>query len=149
MAARYWLLIPGIKGESADRGKDGWIDIESYSTGMSSSGMTGSGAGKGERETLTLNDFHFTKKMDKASNKLAEAAAKGLSFPKVTLEARQLGSAPGAFLPGMRGWLQVKVLTYELEEVYVTSYSTSPGADHATPIDIFALSFTRMTHKYS
>jgi type VI secretion system secreted protein Hcp len=153
VAARYWLQIPEIKGESADRDHDGWIDVESYSPGMTRSGMTGSGVsvGKtgGEHEKLTVEDFHFTKKADKASPKLAEAVARGLTFPKAKLEARQLGSAPGAFLPGMRGWLQVKVLTYEFEDAMVTSYRSSPGAGDATPIDIFALSFKKMTYKYS
>jgi type VI protein secretion system component Hcp len=49
----------------------------------------------------------------------------------------------------MRGWLQVKVLTYEFEDAMVTSYRSSPGAGDATPIDIFALSFKKMTYKYS
>jgi type VI secretion system secreted protein Hcp len=148
VATRYWLQIPEIKGESADRDHADWMDIESASTGMST-GMAGFGAGRDARESLTLKDFHFTKKMDSASPKLAEAAARGLTFPKVKLEGRQLGSAPGAFLPGMRGWLQVKVLTYEFEEVYIINYSSGPDAVDATPIDIFALSFKKMTYKYS
>lgn len=147
MAARYYLHIPEIVGELKDRDHSGWMDVESFAIERPSSrgGQTAE-----SRESLALEDFHFTKKTDKATPKLMEAAARGLNSPKVTLEVRQIGSAPGAFLPGMRGWLQLKVLTYVFEEVTISSFSIGAGSKgDANPMDTFILNFKKMTYSYS
>jgi type VI secretion system secreted protein Hcp len=70
-----YMKIESIPGESSAPGHQGWIEIESWSWGATA------GAGK-----CTVHDFHFTKKVDRSSPALAQAALVGLLLPAVTVE---------------------------------------------------------------
>lgn len=132
---KYYLRIPEIDGESTDGAHFHWMDIESYSRGDS----RGQGGAGGYQERATLSDYHFTKKMDKASASLMLATASGQHFPKVTLEgAKQL----------THGW-QHKIIEYVFEDVMITSYSYASSAGSDDPIEVFSLSFAKMTYNLS
>lgn len=140
MAAKYYLRIPGIDGESTDGAHAGWIDIESYrgeeknlETGGANGSRSGSMSGKGTRE-----QHHFTKTMDQATKQLMEAAMSGRRFPKVTLEAVRQSKGRG------RG-RQQKVIEYVFEDVLITKYSLGPSGD-VTP-EAFTLGVEKVTSK--
>ena len=87
MAADAYLQIDGIKGESADSGHQGWIELTSVSWGVMqptvSSKSTGGGhtAGHCEHRTLSLS-----KLADLASPILMQHCSMGKTIPKAKLE---------------------------------------------------------------
>ena len=92
----YFLKLEGddIPGESADSKHSGEIDVIGWSWGASQMGhaqtATGGGAGKAQIQDLT-----FTKLVDKATPKLAEAIFKGKHIKTATLVLRKAGGAKG------------------------------------------------------
>ena len=87
MAADAYLQIDGIKGESADSGHQGWIEVTSVSWGVTQptvgSKSTGGGhtAGHCEHRTLSLS-----KLADLASPILMQHCSMGKTIPKAKLE---------------------------------------------------------------
>src|SRR5262249_32824123 len=78
---------------------------------------------------VTVHDISITKKSDRASPLLFQAAATGRHFPKVTLHVRKAGGD---------GYL-----TYVLEDVLVSSAHASSGGHR--PTESVTLSFARTT----
>ncbi|MBN2328984.1 MAG: type VI secretion system tube protein Hcp [Candidatus Omnitrophica bacterium] len=78
-----YIKFDGIEGESLDKDHKGWIDILSVSQSIRSvisSGLTS------RKSDLVYDDFVFTKEIDKASPKLAEACLKGAVISQVVIE---------------------------------------------------------------
>jgi type VI secretion system secreted protein Hcp len=94
-----FLKLDGISGESTDKSHKGDIDIESFAIGSEAAvnpGPVGSGAGAGK---VTLQSFTITKKLDKSSPSLFQAAATGKHFPNATLLfARRVGGKEQDYL---------------------------------------------------
>ena len=82
-----FLKIEGLDGESQDAKHKDWIEVLSYSTGVSqaSAGSRSSGGGAGA-ERADFADFSVVKALDKASPKLMLQCASGKHFGKVTLQ---------------------------------------------------------------
>ena len=68
----YFLKIKGVDGESTDDKHKGEIELESWSFGGTNAASFSSGGGGGAGK-VSLQDFHFVKKYDKASAKLFAA----------------------------------------------------------------------------
>lgn len=87
MAADAYLQIDGIKGESADAGHQGWIELTSVSWGVMqptiSSKSTGGGHTAGHCEHRTLS---VSKLADLASPILMQHCSMGKTIPKAKLE---------------------------------------------------------------
>jgi type VI secretion system secreted protein Hcp len=87
MATDAYLQIDGIKGESADSGHQGWIELTSAHWGVtqprSSSVSTAGGHTAGHSEHRTLS---FTKLADLASPLLMQHCAMGKTIPKAKIE---------------------------------------------------------------
>ena len=86
----YFLKIAGVDGESGDDKHKGEIDVESFSWGETQSGTAGHGSGGGAGK-VQAQDFHFVKKLDKASSSLFIACATGEHFKSAILTARKAG----------------------------------------------------------
>jgi type VI secretion system secreted protein Hcp len=88
MAVDMFLELDGIKGDSVI--KDGAIDVESWSFGMTQTGnahtATGGGAGK-----VNVQDLHFMKKCDKSTPTLMIKCASGEHIKKGMLTCRKAG----------------------------------------------------------
>jgi len=85
-AVDMFLKIEGVKGESQDSSHTDWIEILSYSHGVSqpSGGITSGGArtaGRADHE-----DFTLTKYIDKSTPILNLYCCNGRHIPKVELE---------------------------------------------------------------
>jgi type VI secretion system secreted protein Hcp len=65
-AVDYFLKLDGIEGESKDDKHKNEIDVESWSWGETQTGASGFGGGGGAGK-VSMQDFHFTMKMNKAS----------------------------------------------------------------------------------
>lgn len=127
-----------IKGESRDKvqGPKGDIDVLAWSWGMSQSGSTHMGGGGGAGKA-NFQDLSFTKYIDKASNALMTALAKGSHIDKCILLVRKAGE-------GQQRYIQI-----DLEEVLVTSVSIggSGGEDRLT--ENVTLNFGKVTFHYA
>ena len=135
-AVDYFLKIDSIEGESTDKTNSKQIDVESWSWGESNSGGShiGSGAGAGK---VSMQDFHFTMKLNKATPKLMLACATGQHIKSATLTCRKAGGKQEDFLK------------IKFENVLVSSYQTggSSGAN-VVPMDQISLSFSKIEFEY-
>jgi type VI secretion system secreted protein Hcp len=135
-AVDYFLKIDGIEGESADSKHKGEIQLESWSWGEHQSGTHSAGSGGGAGK-VSMQDFHFVMKINKASPKLMLACATGEHIKKALLTCRKAGKE------------QQEFLKVELEGLLVSSYQTG-GSGHSdiVPTDQIALNFTKILFEY-
>ena len=124
MATTDFLLeLDGVKGESTQH--DGWIDIESFSWGVTNAGSFGMGGGGGAGKS-TFQDIHFAKYVDKASPVLAQNCASGKHIAKAILHVRKAGEN------------QKEYYTVTLEDVLVSSFQAGGGSGDPRVTDQFS-----------
>ena len=140
MAFDCFLKIETIPGESHDDKHKDWIEVLSYTSGVSqlSAGSRSSGGARtGGRADFA--DFTITHTLDKASPKLALACAKGEHIATVTLS---LCRATGDKQPYME---------YKMENVIVSSVVPNGDAQGDLPLPVEEVSFNygKMTWTYN
>jgi type VI secretion system secreted protein Hcp len=92
MAFDTYLKIDGVPGESTDDKHKDWIEILSYSHGLSQpSSATSSSVGGATTERVNHQDFSVVKLLDKSSPKLYELCCTGKHIPKVSIEMCRAG----------------------------------------------------------
>jgi type VI secretion system secreted protein Hcp len=135
-AADYFLKIDGIEGESKADKHTGEIDIESFSWGETQSGTFAVGGGGGAGK-VSMQDFHFTMPVNKASPALFLACAQGDYIKNATLTCRKAGKK------------QQEFLKVTFSDILVSSYQTggSGGAD-VLPTDQISLNFAKIEVEY-
>jgi type VI secretion system secreted protein Hcp len=118
----YFLKIDGIEGESTDDRHKGEIEIESFSWGATQTGAAAHGGGGGAGK-VSMQDFHFTTRVSKASPTLFLSCATGQHMKTAILTARKAGGE------------QQEFLKYTLSDVLITSYKQqgSPGEEPSQP----------------
>ncbi len=97
MAVDYFLKIDGIEGESQDHKHKNEIDVESWSWGQTNAGDAASRGGMGAGK-VSMQDFHFVMRMNKATPKLMEACATGQHIKQAVLTCRKAGKDQQEFL---------------------------------------------------
>ncbi len=133
----YFLKIPGIEGESTDKGHVGEIEILSWSWGETNdstheSGTTGGGAGK-----VSMQDFTFTTRANKATPVLMQYCAEGHHVTdEVILTCRRAGKE-------QQEYFQIK-----MKPVYITSYQTGGSSGDMVPVDTCTLNFGAIKFEY-
>jgi type VI secretion system secreted protein Hcp len=135
-AVDYFLKIEGVQGESTDDKHKNEIDVESWSWGESNAGTfsTGGGGGAGK---VSMQDFHFVMKMNKATPKLMLACASGEHIKKAELVCRKAGKE------------QQEYLKIVLSDVLVSSYQTGGSAGSSVvPMDQISLNFSKIEFEY-
>lgn len=136
MAVDYFLKIDGIDGESADSKHKSEIDLESWSWGEAQQG-TGSFGGGGGAGKVSMQDFHFVMKVNKASPKLLLACASGQHIKTGVLTCRKAGKD------------QQEYLKITMSDLLVASFQTG-GSAAATdiPLDQISLNFSKIEYEY-
>ena len=133
-AVDYFLKIDGIQGESkADKHKDE-IDIESFSWGETQSGTFAVGGGGGAGK-VSMQDFHFTMRVNKASPTVFLACAQGDHIKNAILTCRKAGRDQREFM---------KVT---MNDVLVSSFQIG-GAGGVVPTDQISLNFAKIEVEY-
>ena len=132
MAVDVFLKIEGIDGESQDEQHKAAIDVESFSWGVSQTGIAsatgGAGAGKAQ-----FQDFHFAANTSKASPKLMLACASGQHIKKAELFCRKAGGdAQGGFL----------FMKLTFTDVMISSYQQG-GSNNNVPSDQVGFHFDK------
>ena len=135
-AIDMFLKIDGIDGESKDAVHKDEIDVLAWSWGAINTGSTGSGTGASSGAT-NLQDFSFTKFVDKSTPDLYSNTFNGEIIPEAKLTVRRSGDKPLDFL----------VITFI--NVIVSSVSTggSAGAEELT--ENVTLSFAKIKIEYT
>jgi type VI secretion system secreted protein Hcp len=131
-----FLKIEGIEGESADAKHKGEIDLHSFSWGESNAGTFSVGGGGGAGK-VSMQDLHFTMKINKASPKLFLACAAGEHIKKATLTCRKAGKD------------QQEFLKYDLSDILISSYQTGGSSGGSEiPMDQISLNFSKIEMGY-
>ena len=130
-----FLKIDGIPGESRDAKHKGEIDLEAFSWGATNQGAPGGGGGGGAGK-VTMHDFHFTTRVNKASPLLFLSCATGKHLKQAILTARKAGKE------------QLEFLVYKFTDILISSYQVagSEGAD--APMDQISFNFAQVEYQY-
>jgi type VI secretion system secreted protein Hcp len=131
----YFLKIAGIVGESTDDKHKDEIDLESWSWGANQNG-TSSGGGGGGAGKVSMQDFHFVMRHNKASPLLMKACATGQHIPEAQLTCRKAGGE------------QQEYMTIKFADLLVSSYQTGGSNGDVIPTDQIALNFSKIEHEY-
>ena len=97
MSVDMFLKLDGIRGESADHKHKDEIHIESFSWGMSQTGVHGSGGGGGAGK-VSVHDISITKHLDKASAAMMLHCCSGKHIPNGLITVRKAGDKPLEYL---------------------------------------------------
>jgi type VI secretion system secreted protein Hcp len=136
-AVDYFLKIDGIPGESTDAKHKGEIDLESWSWGETNAGSHAGGGGGGAGK-VSMQDFHFVMKINKASPKLFLNCANGQHIKGALLTCRKAGKE------------QQEYLKIKFEDLLVSSYQTGGSAGSSVlPVDQISLNFSKIEISYS
>lgn len=138
MAFDAFLSVDGIAGESTDSKHTAWIEILSYSMGVSQSVSTSAstgGARSGER--CDHGDFTIMKVLDKASPSLFLTCCEGTHIATVTL---QLCRATGS---------KQQYMEFKMEDVLITSYQPSGSSGGEIPVESVSFNYAKITLTYT
>jgi len=132
--AAGFLKIEGVKGEATDKDHDGWIDIVTYSSGVS--GMAEASSTTGSSGRSGPGSMTITKKVDVATPALKSQCASGAFIPKIELQVQRTDGKPG-------------YLVYEMNNVQVASVTPggSGGEDRLT--ENVTLNFSGISWEYT
>ena len=131
----YFLKLDGVDGESTDAKHKGEIELDSWSWGASNAGSSHSGPGSGAGK-VSMQDFHLTMKVNKASPKLMLSCATGAHIKKAVLVARKAGGE------------QEEFFTITMSDLLVSSYQTGGSAHGVLPGDQVSLNFSKIEFEY-
>ncbi len=132
----YFLKIDTIEGESGDDKHKNEIELESWSWGETNGGSSSHGGGMGAGK-VSMQDFHFVMKANKASPKLMLACATGQHIPKAVLACRKAGGG------------QQQFLTVSFSDLLISSYQTGgSGGSDVIPLDQIAFNFSKIEMEY-
>ena len=138
MAFDAFLKIATIPGESTDDTHQNWIEILSYSHGLTQAG-SGSVSSGGSRtaERCDHQNFTITKTLDKASPLLALACCNGEHIAEIILEICRAGGDKN------------KYMEYTLNDVIVASVQPHGSTKWEETLPIEQISFNYGKIKWS
>lgn len=134
MATDMFLKIDGIKGESKDKKHKDEIDLMSWSWGESNAGSHAQGGGGGAGK-VSMQDFHFTMQINKATPELMLACASGKHIASAVLVCRKAGGE------------QEEYLEIKFSDLLVSSFQTGNGGSE-TPVEQISLNFSKIEYAY-
>ena len=140
MAFDCFLKIDGVDGESQDDKHPKWIELLSFSHGMSQPpSVTASSAGGASSGRVNMQDFSIVKHLDSASPKLATACCTGQHIPNVKIEVCRAGGD------------KLKYMEYKMTNVIVSSVrpgGSAHGGDEV-PLEEVAFNFGKIEWTYT
>ncbi len=135
-AFNAFLKIDGVAGESADSKHPDWIELSSFSYGVSNPPLVSPDGSKPGIAVATTFSFH--KPLDKSSPAIFLGCAQGTSFKSVILEVT---AASGA---GSSVFYRIT-----LSGVLINSLNTSSAASDTKPSEDVTLSYNQIKIEYS
>jgi len=139
-AVDFFLKIDGIPGESTDFAHKGEIQVASWSWGETNSGhATATGAGGATAGRVSVQDFHFTSKISKASPKLMAASVGGTIIKEAVLTAVRRGAEDKGDFP---------FLKYTMDTILVSGVAQAANPNDLIPEDTVSLNFAKIAVEY-
>jgi len=137
-AVDMFLKIEGVPGESTKADHRDWIEILSYSHGVSqpASGALASGGARSAGRA-DHSDFSIVKTLDRATPKLNLYCCNGTHIPKVEFELAEPSGDKRVFF---------KITLYD---VIVTSVKPTGSAASDRPTEEVTLNYSRITWQYT
>jgi type VI secretion system secreted protein Hcp len=136
MAVDYFLKIDGIPGESHDDKHKDEIDLLSFSWGETQTGTSAGGGGAGGGK-VSMQDFHFVMKVNKATPKLILACATGEHIKQGILTCRKAGKE------------QQEFLKYTFSDLLISSYQTGGSSSgDEIPMEQVSFNYSKMQIEY-
>ena len=140
MAFDAFLKIEGIPGESTDDKHKDWIEILSYSHGVSqpASGSVSSGGGR-SAERCDHSAFSIVKALDKASPKLNLYCCNGMHIKEIMVELCRAGGD------------KVKYMEYKMTDAIVSQVmpgGASSGGE-TLPLESVSFNYGKIEWKYT
>jgi type VI secretion system secreted protein Hcp len=134
-ASDFFLKLDGIDGESTAIGFENTIEASAFGIDVlpPPTAARGSGGGTGK---VSVHDISITKTFDKSSPKLMESCAKGTHIKEAKLTCRKAGGG------------QEPYFVVTMEDVLISSYSTSGASGGDRPMESLSLNFTKVTYEY-
>lgn len=137
MASDNFLQIAGIKGESTDDKHKDWIEILSYSWGVSQlASATQSSAGGGTTQRADFRDFSISKLADIATPLLFKFCAQGNHIDEIKFE-----------LCRSAGDQKLVYMTYTFKNVVISSLVIS-GGDAGEPVENVTFNYGEVKVNY-
>jgi type VI secretion system secreted protein Hcp len=135
VAARFFLRIDDIKGESADSKHKDEIEIESFSWGATQhvGFSSGSGAGAGKAE---FSDFSFTMRQSVASPVLMLSCASGKHLKEALITARGSGKAA------------VDYYKLRFSDLLISSFQQGASAGDGPITESISFNYSKMEMEY-
>lgn len=139
MAFDAFLKIEGIPGESTDDKHKEWIELLSYSHGLSQPASAASATGGRTAERVNVEDLSVVKVLDKATPLLHLACCDGRHIPKVEMELCEAGGDKHAYMK------------YVLEDVIVSGVRPGGSAESGDtkPMEEVSLNFGKISWEYT
>jgi type VI protein secretion system component Hcp len=134
-ASVYFLQIGDIKGESTDKNHKDWIDINSFSWGISNTGSVGSGGG-GSAGKAIISPLSWTQDLDASVSHMYLGVASGTHYPKATLDVQQVGTK-----------LSDVYFQMVFEDVMLSSLNINGAGDHPSASGSLVYSKLTMTYR--
>lgn len=137
MALDTFLKLGDVDGESQDATHGKWIDVLSWSWGMSQSGTThmGSGGGGGK---VNVQDIVFSKYVDNSTATIMKFCCNGKHFKDGQLIVRKAGENP------------LEYLKIEMEDIMISSYGTGGSGDGLDRVqETIGLNFSKVKTIYT
>jgi type VI secretion system secreted protein Hcp len=134
-AVDFFLKLEGIDGDVTDKNHEKWIEIQSFSWGVTNAVSQGATGGGGAGKAAPA-DFTLQLPFSSASPMLFQKIVSGQSISDGTL-------AVASFIKDQA----TDFLTWKMSDVLITSYQVE-GADDG-PFEQIALNFTKIEVSYS
>jgi len=134
--ADYFLKIDGIPGESLDDKHKDEIQLESWSWGETQSGSHSAGGGGGVGK-VSMQDFSFAMKVNKASPELFLTCATGKHIPAALLTCREAGGK------------QQEFLKIKFTGLLISSFQTGGSGGEIKPLESITFNFTEIAYTYA
>ncbi len=131
-----YLQIEPIKGECTEEKHTDWIQISSYSLGLSQTISAFTGTGGRSAGDASFSDLTITKEVDKASIDLHLFCIQGKHITKLVLDVCEDSGDKVCF------W------KYEMEDVMVSSVSNSGGMG-GRPMESVSMVYARISLTYT
>ena len=140
MANDIFLKIDDLEGDSLDKATPSHakeIQVLGFSWGMTQTGTThhSSGGGSGK---VSVNDISFTKRIDTTSTNLHQKCCDGTHFKQAVFTMRKAG-----------GKNPVEYLKITLNEIIISSITTSVAPESETVIENVTLNFAKFKMAYT
>ena len=131
-----FLKMDGVPGETNDLKHKGEIDLESFSWGETNQGTAAAGGGGGAGK-VSMQDFHFVTRVNKASPVLLLSCASGKHIKEAILTVRKAGKD------------QQDYLVFKFKDVLVSSYQIGGAEAGGVPTEQVSFNFTKVEIGYA